>query len=267
MQTLMHFVAITGIMLLYYFLPVIIFYYILYVRNKTKWLPLKIQKKQPGNEQMRRELKLSLIALAIFSVAVFFMYEASMRGYTRVYFNINEYSWWYFGLSFFLNVFVNDSLFYWTHRFMHLSWVFPYIHLGHHRFKTPTPFGTLAFDPLESVLHSLTYILLIFIIPVHPIIFFAFHAYNQLANVAGHCGYELMPEKMHRHWFFNWQNTITNHDTHHKKFNCNYGNYFLIWDILMNTLDKKKTKLKKETITAATIKIEETHLCTLKSFL
>ena len=76
MQTLMHFVAITGIMLLYYFLPVIIFYYILYVRNKAKWLPLKIQKKQPGNEQMRRELKMSLIAIAFFSVAVFLNSQA-----------------------------------------------------------------------------------------------------------------------------------------------------------------------------------------------
>lgn len=244
MQMLIHLAAIIGIMLLYYFLPVTFFYYILYVRNKAKWLPLKIQKKQPGNEQLRRELKLSLIALAIFSVAVLFMYEATVRSYTRIYFNINEYGWFYFGLSFLLNVLVNDSLFYWMHRFMHLKQVFPYIHVGHHRFKTPTPFGTLAFDPLESVLHCLTYILLIFIIPIHPIMFFAFHAYNQLANVAGHCGYELMPEKMHRHWFFNWQNTITNHDTHHKKFNCNYGNYFLIWDMLMNTLDKK-TALKK----------------------
>ena len=72
---------------------------------------------------------------------------------------------------------------------------------------------------------------------------------------------ELMPEKMRRHWFFNWQNTITNHDTHHRKFNCNYGNYFLIWDMLMDTLDKKqKTALKKETIKAGGNKIEGTHI-------
>lgn len=261
MQTLIHLAAITGIMLLYYFVPVVFFYYFLYVRNKEKWLPLKIQKKQPGSVQIEVELKLSLIAVAFFSLTVLFMYEASKRNYTQVYYDIHEYSWWYFGVSFLLNVFANDSIFYWMHRFMHLKWVFPYVHLGHHRFKTPTPFGTLAFDPLETVLHGVTYLLLICIIPVHPIMFCAFHVYNQLLNVAGHCGYEIMPEKIRRHWFFKWQNTTTNHDTHHKKFNCNYGNYFVVWDMLMNTLDKKqKPSPTNKAIAGVTIEINNDQI-------
>ena len=252
MQTLLslltHLAAVAAVMLLYYFVPVIIFYYEFYIRNRNKWQPLKIQQKQPGYAQMRREIKSSLGAIVIFSLAAFFMYEAAIRGYTKVYFDINEYSLLYFGLSFILNVFANDTIFYWAHRFMHLKWVFPYVHLTHHKSTTPTPFGVLAFHPLEAAIHSMAYILLIFIIPIHPVMFGIFHAYNLLSNVAGHGGYELMPEKMRRHWFFNWQNTVTNHDNHHKKFNCNYGNYFIIWDILMHTLDKKQNmKAKKNT--------------------
>jgi lathosterol oxidase len=255
MQTLIslltHFAVVAAVMLLYYFVPVIPFYYEFYVRNKNKWQPFKIQKKQPGNGQMRREIKSSLGASIIFSLAALLMYECAIRGYTKVYFDIHEYSLLYFGISYILNVFANDTIFYWAHRFMHLKWVFPYVHLEHHKSTTPTPFGVLAFHPLEAIVHSMAYILLIFIIPIHPIMFGIFHGYNLLSNVAGHSGYELMPEKMRRHWFFNWQNTVTNHDDHHKKFNCNYGNYFLIWDMLMNTLDKKQTtkdKAEKEAV-------------------
>lgn len=245
---LTHFAVVFVIMLLYCFVPAIIFYYEFYIRNKAKWQHLKIQQKIPGSSQIRREIKASLVAVVVFSFTGLLMYESAMRGYTKMYFNISDYSLLYFGLSFILNLFANDTIFYWAHRFMHLKWVFPYIHLAHHKSTCPTPFGVLAFHPGEAMIHGLVYILLIFIIPIHPIMFGAFHLYNLISNVAGHGGYELMPEKLRRHWFFNWQNTVTNHDVHHKKFNCNYGNYFIIWDMLMNTLEgKSKKAIEKQT--------------------
>lgn len=257
MQTLLtlltHLAAVTTVMLLYYFVPAIIFYYEFYIRNKSKWQGLKIQQKYPGRSQVRREITASLISIIIFSLAGLLMYECAIRGYTKVYFNISDYSLFYFGFSFVINVFANDTIFYWAHRFMHLKRVFPYVHLEHHKSTCPTPFDFLAFHPAEAVIHSMAYILLIFIVPVHPIMFAVFHLYNLISNVAGHGGYEIMSEKQRKHWFFSWQNTVTNHDTHHKKFNCNYGNYFIIWDILMNTLEKKPIRRieKKEDIQRA----------------
>ena len=250
MQTLMsfltHFAAAAAVMLLYYFVPCILFYYEFYIRNRCKWQPLKIQQKHPGEAQLRREIKSSLGAVAVFSVAAWLMYEAAMRGYTQVYFDIHEHSLVYFGFSLILNVFANDTLFYWAHRFMHLKRVFPYVHLTHHKSSSPSPFDALTFHPLEAVIHSITYLLLIFIIPIHPIMFGIFHGYNLLANVAGHGGYELASQNVRSHWFFKWQNTATNHDTHHKKFNCNYGNYFVIWDSLMKTKEKKQKREGEE---------------------
>lgn len=239
---LTHLAVVFAIMLLYYFVPAIIFYYEFYSRNIARWQHLKIQQKYPGRSQILREIKSSFIAIIIFSFAGLLMYESAIRGYTKVYFNIRDYSLLYFGLSFFINLFVNDALFYWAHRFMHLKWVFPYIHLEHHKSSVPTPFDFLTFHPGEAIIHGMTYFLLIIIVPIHPIMFALFHLYNLILNVAAHSGYELMPEKLRRHWLFNWQNTTTNHDTHHKKFNCNYGNYFIIWDMLMNTLEGKSKK-------------------------
>lgn len=237
-----HFAIVFAIMLLYYFVPAILFYYEFYIRNRVRWQSLKIQQKYPDGCQIRREIKSSLIAVIIFSFTGLLMYECAIRGYTKVYFNITDYSLLYFGLSFFINLFINDALFYWTHRFMHLKRVFRYIHLVHHKSSVPTPFDFLTFHPVEAIIHGMTYFLLIIIIPIHPIMFELFHLYNLILNVGGHSGYELMPQKLRRLWFFNWQNTTTNHDLHHKKFKCNYGNYFIIWDMLMNTLGDKLNK-------------------------
>ena len=93
MQTLStlltHLAVAFTIMLLYYFVPVIVFYYMVYKRNKEQWKHFKIQQNiHPGSPQIRREIKDSLSATVIFSFAGFFMYEAASRGYTRMYFNI-----------------------------------------------------------------------------------------------------------------------------------------------------------------------------------
>ena len=159
-----------------------------------------------------------------------------------MYFEIADYGTVYFILSLLLAIFINDTIFYWTHRFMHLKSIFRHIHLMHHKSTSPTPFAVFAFHPWEATIHALVYPLLVYFLPMHPIMFGAFLLYNLVTNVAGHGGYEFMPEKLTRHWFFNWQNTITNHDVHHKKFTCNYGNYFILWDKWMNTLEDKNLK-------------------------
>lgn len=245
---LVHLGAIFALLMVYYFVPVCIYYYIFFIRNKEKWKHLKIQQKYPGSDQIRREIKYSISSLVIFSFAGLLIYESAIRNYTMMYFNISDYSTLYFVLSLLIYIFVNDTIFYWTHRFLHLKSVFRHIHLTHHKSTSPTPFAVFAFHPGEAAIHAAVYPLLVYCIPIHPIMFGAFLLYNLITNLAGHGGYEFMPDKVTSHWFFNWQNTITNHDVHHKKFNCNYGNYFIFWDKWMDTLEKKKLNVKKEKV-------------------
>src|SRR4051812_34190743 len=110
---LVHFLAVLSIMLLYYFIPALIFYYLFYIKNKQQWQHLKIQQKHPGSAQVPREIKYSLLSILIFSITGLLMYEAATRGYTSVYFDINGHSLFYFGLSLVLCIFANDTLFYW----------------------------------------------------------------------------------------------------------------------------------------------------------
>ncbi len=237
---LWHWLFIFSMLLLFYFVPITIAYYVLYVRNKEQFRRFKIQHKYPARKQINSEIRYSFLALFIFSVAGLYIYEAAQTGHTRMYFKISDYGVAYFIFSLVMLVFINDTLFYWTHRFMHLKSVFRYIHVVHHKSTCPTPFSVFSFGAGESVLHATVYTCFVFIIPQHLAVFVIFHLYNMVSNVAGHAGFEFLSWKHRKQWFFNWQNTVTGHDVHHKHFNCNYGNYFVLWDKFMNTLREKE---------------------------
>jgi len=69
----------------------------------------------------------------------------------------------------FLCMVMHDTIFYWSHRFMHWRPVFPYFHRGHHRFVTPMPWAIYAFQPLEAVTQSLGILLIVLFLPLHPL--------------------------------------------------------------------------------------------------
>ncbi len=201
---------------------------------------MKIQKKSPDGKQIKMEIKYSILSLIMYSMAFLLVFELSIRGYTLIYFSFNEHSVLYAFISLLLAIIYNDAAFYWSHRFMHIKGIFKYVHLQHHKSKNPSPFSMLSFHPYETVINAIVYILIAFIIPIHPITLGVFLLYNLFNNVAGHDGYEIMSEKSRKHWLLGKFNTITNHDTHHAKPNFNYGNYFIFWDWAMNTLYKNE---------------------------
>jgi len=220
----------------YYFIPAGIWYYIFFVLNRKKWNHMRVQKYFPVRKQILREIRYSILSVAIFSLVALGLVLSIRNGGTLMYFEAGNYGIVYFILSPLLAFILHDTLFYWLHRFMHLKIVFRYIHLVHHKSTNPTPFSIYAFQPGEAIIQSLLYALILFTIPIHPYTFGFFMAYNLFINLSGHSGYEFMAEKFRNHWLYRFQNTVTNHDLHHTKFNCNYGFYFTFWDRIMDTL-------------------------------
>ncbi len=201
---------------------------------------MRLQENFPAPKQIIREIKYSVMSLAIFSVIATFLYRAIIADETRVYFHVEEYGWTYFFISPLIAFVIHDFVFYWTHRFMHLKKVFRYFHVVHHLSTNPSPFSIYAFQPGEAIIQSSIYPIIVFFVPIHPIMIVFFMAYNMFINLAGHGGFEFMPERFTKHWLFRLQNSVTNHDTHHVKFRYNYGFYFTFWDRLMNTLAPEK---------------------------
>src|SRR5690606_18739720 len=124
-------------------------------------------------------------------------------------------------------------------RFMHLPGMFRLFHKTHHLSHNPTPWTAYAFNPLEALVEACITPVIAFAFPVHIHVILGFFIFQIFFNVYGHLGFELYPKGFHKTRIGRWLNTSVGHNMHHKYFRNNYGLYFLFWDRIMNTLDKR----------------------------
>jgi sterol desaturase/sphingolipid hydroxylase (fatty acid hydroxylase superfamily) len=233
------------------FLIILVFGYILpagqlYVRYHVLRKPeneeRRIQERRPTRAQTWREIRFSLLSIAIFAVMGTGLFHLWRAGWTAIYTNIREYPLWYLPVSFLLSLFVFDTYFYWLHRFMHWRPVFPYAHREHHRSVSPTPWAIYSFQPLEAILQFLGIMLLVVFLPMHPLILLAFLSVDTFVNAAGHTGYELVPDSLSKLPLLRTFNTVTHHDAHHTNTRVNFGAFFNLWDRWMGTFSEGATK-------------------------
>ncbi|MBO9702738.1 MAG: sterol desaturase family protein [Sporocytophaga sp.] len=211
---------------------------IFYILFKGFFYSRKIQKKYPKFDDYKRDIFysfLSMIILGLSGALVFFVFSE----YTLVYYNISDYGILYYIISIPLVIFLHDTYFYWTHRFMHLPSFFKIFHSIHHRAYNPSPWSAYAFNPLESIVEAAIVPIIAFIIPVHIHVFLFFFLFQIFFNVYGHLGFELYPKGFNRTLIGRWLNTSVGHNMHHKYSKNNFGLYFLFWDRWMNTLDNR----------------------------
>jgi lathosterol oxidase len=227
-----------------YFLIAGIAFLIFYVIFSQRFSRIRIQTKWPKITDHRRDVFYSIITIIIFgALPVIFLENDKIRPYTWLYQDISDYGWVYFFLAFPLMVLIHDAYFYWTHRMMHHPKLFKWFHLIHHKSTSPTPWTAYSFHPLEAVIETGIFVVIIFIMPFHQIHLAVFFTIVFVYNVYGHLGYELFSPKFHKTKFGKWVSTGTAHNMHHQFFKGNYGLYFLFWDRWMGTLrpeyDKK----------------------------
>lgn len=218
-----------------YFIFAGIPFVLFYVVFRSKMFRFKVQQKFPAGSHMRREIGYSLLSMLIFGVLGACVFTLAHLGYTKVYTNLYAHSMWYFWFSVVVFILAHDTYFYWSHRFMHLKAVYPYVHLIHHKSVNPTPWATFAFHPTEAVMQFAIVPVMMFAIPLHPLAIFAWSMYQLTLNVLGHTGYEFFRSGFTRRIHTMWSNTATHHTMHHRYVTCNYGLYFNVWDRLMGT--------------------------------
>lgn len=230
----------------YYLIPAGLTYFLFYVVKKKQWDSKHIQDRYPKKESVMREIKTSLKAILFFALYTTILIYYIKAGKTPVYYSVSDRGIGYLILSPLIFIVVQDTYFYWTHRFMHLKSIFPYVHKSHHLSNTPTPFATLSFGNWETIIEFGIYPLVIFLLPLHPIAIGLFLLYNVILNTSGHIGYEIVPRSFFQHIILKYGLTVTHHEMHHSKVNCNYGIYFNIWDKIMKTnhKDYQKTYMK-----------------------
>ena len=186
--------------------------------------------------QIRKEIAWSLLSAVIFGLpAGIVAWGWQNFGWTRIYTDIADYPLWYLPVSLFLYLFLHDSWFYWTHRWMHRPRIFKIAHAVHHASRPPTAWAAMSFHPVEAITGAVVIPALVFILPVHVSILGTVLAIMTLMGVTNHMGWEMFPRAIVHSRLGGWLITASHHQRHHEAYLCNYGLYFRFWDRLCGT--------------------------------
>lgn len=234
------FIVITG----RYFLVAGIFYFIFYKWFPSKFESRKINKKKYNKGQFRQEIKWSIISSVIFSVIAAFTVVLWQKGDTKIYEKAGLYGWCYLPASLFIYIILQETYYYWVHRWMHIPAIFKIVHKVHHDSRIASPFTAFSFHPWETLLQAVFLPVLFLIIPIHYFVIIILLVIMSISSVINHLDIDVYPQNPKN---LLKKNIIgaAHHSLHHKYFNCNFGLYFTFWDKIKRTEGTRFEKLLK----------------------
>jgi len=229
-------VVFSGIVIFIRYLIFSLAYHVTFFRFlRAKFQHRILHQKKLKRKQYKKEIYWSAISGFIFGGVAILLYELYINNYTAIYTDFSTYPWWYIPISILAFLLLQDTYYYWIHRWMHLPKVYKYFHLVHHKSIHTSVFTSFSFHPLETILQALFFPLVILILPIHLYAFGFVLLFMTLSATVNHAGVEVYPSGKFGKWFQKWVIGATHHDKHHTKFNYNYGLYFSFWDRLMKT--------------------------------
>lgn len=202
------------------------------------WLTRRVR---PGlyrglDGQIRREIGWSLLSAAIYGVpAGIAAWAWREHGMTRIYTDPAALPLWWLPLSLLVYLFLHDTWFYWTHRWMHLPRPFRIAHAVHHASRPPTAWAAMSFHPIEALTGAVVIPALVFLVPIHIGVLGLVLLVMTVMGVTNHMGWELFPRRLTQSRLGFWLITASHHQRHHESYRCNYGLYFRVWDHLCGT--------------------------------
>ena len=186
--------------------------------------------------QIGMEIRWSLVSAAIYGIpAGIVAWGWREHGWTRIYTDIDDWPLWWLPLSLFVMLFLHDTWFYWTHRWMHLPRPFRLAHAVHHASRPPTAWAAMSFHPLEALTGAVVVPALVFIVPVHVAVLGMVLLVMTVMGITNHMGWEMFPRAFVHSRAGNWLITASHHHRHHEQYKCNFGLYFRFWDRLCRT--------------------------------
>lgn len=220
-----------------YFIAAALVYVLLWKLGGKALAGRRIATEGPKPGQMRREFGHSMSTVLLFAGSGLFIYTMFRLGLTRIYKDLADYGWAWWWASLALMMVAHDTWFYWTHRLLHRPWWFARFHATHHQSVHPTPWAAYSFHPVEALIQSLFYVIMVHAVPMHGGMLFAFLIVMIVRNVLGHSAYEVMPWRATTRGPLRWLLTNSQHHYHHSAGRGNFGLYFTWWDRWMGTED------------------------------
>lgn len=142
-------------------------------------------------------------------------------------------AWWVVVGQFLFFIVLDDSLFYWAHRYLHENkWLFAKVHRVHHRIMTPWALTGHYMHPVEYLLIGAIMLTGPVLIGAHVLTVYIWIVYRQWEAAEGHAGYDFpySPTRL-----VPLSDGATHHDYHHAKVIGNYAGFFPWNDILFGT--------------------------------
>lgn len=227
---------LTAIIWARYFVVAGLFYALLWLRPEKKVRARRLADRRPERRVVLHEIRMSLISSAIYAVPGAIVLEAWKAGGTAMYERIDGIGGWlWLPVSVLLYLFLHDTYFYWTHRWMHHPKLFRATHLTHHRSRQPTPWAAFSFHPWEAILSAWLLPAATFVIPIHVGAVLFLLVFMTVCSVVNHAGWEIVPESWMKGLLGRVFITASHHNVHHTNYAANYGLYFRFWDEVMGT--------------------------------
>ena len=108
--------------------------------------------------QVRLEIRQTLIALPVMAIFTVPFFLAEVRGYGKLYDSPSDEPFYLYNyLQFPLFLIFTDFCVYWIHRGLHHPALYKKLHKPHHKWIMPTPYASHAFHPLDGYLQSVPY--------------------------------------------------------------------------------------------------------------
>lgn len=202
------------------------------------WMTARVR---PGlyreqSRQIGREIGWSLVSCAITGIpSGIIAWGWRQHGWTRIYDDPASHGWWWLPLSLALYLFLYDTWFYWTHRWMHRPAVFRRVHAIHHASRPPTAWAAMSFHPVEAAIVGLFVPALVFVIPIQTGVLGLVLMIMTVMGITNHMGWELFPRALVHTGVGHGLITASHHHRHHELYRCNYGLFFRFWDHLCGT--------------------------------
>jgi sterol desaturase/sphingolipid hydroxylase (fatty acid hydroxylase superfamily) len=186
--------------------------------------------------QIMREVRWSLLSAAIYGVpAGLALWTWQHLGWTRLTADWSALPLWYHPLSLLIYLFVQDTCFYWSHRWMHRPKWFRIAHAVHHESRPPTAWTAMSFHPVEALTGAVVVPCLVFLVPIHVAMLGLVLTIATVMGVTNHMGWEMFPRALVHSPLGDWLITASHHERHHEEYKCNFGLYFRLWDRLCGT--------------------------------
>lgn len=206
--------------------------------------------------QKSMEIRQALTAIPFMSLLTAACFVLEMRGYSKLYWNIDDHARWYLPFQFVLFLFFTDMGVYFIHRGLHHPLIYKTLHKPHHKWIVSTPFASHAFHPVDGFMQSIPYHVFPFVFPLQKISYIVLFMVVNVWTVMIHDGEYLARDPI--------INGAACHTVHHLYFNYNYGQYTSLWDRLGGSYRKpdpelynKKLKNQKSTWKEQARKMEE----------